>query len=215
MATDWLLYVSFKTLSVILWIPWIVVIILSAVGVKRDAFGRWGKEFLFVSFGCTLFAWQFVLYLWQILLSAERANPFTGETFYGYPSEPGFYVAAFLTFVFEYTFLWNIVMPWFWWVVVIVVLFGPGAALVYFQVNSISEIMISQGWGVFVTTVYFVVILFILPDLPYILNCAPFTWLACVDTVLQNKVGIEETERIRRLRVDMENIHKDVWWTQF
>ena len=199
--SNWYTLLSAQTFAVVLQIPWIVTLIFAAAAVRRDAFGRWGKEFVLVLFGLYLSFWQLILYILQINFNMARQNPFQpqGPIYYGFPSEVGFYVAVFVTFIMEFTLVWNVVFSWMYWSGLIMCILVPSVVLTWFQFNTWQEVLLSMGCGFLATTIFILALYFyIKPELPIWLNTIPFTWFSCVDTWIQTREEQEETERVRQ-----------------
>jgi hypothetical protein len=97
---------------------------------KTPGKDRFFREFLFQSLAWYLVFWQLVLYLIQGFIATPRQDPFNpGSIYYGFPSQPGFYVAVVVTFVFTYTFAWNVTPSHVEWAGIYIFLLAPGVLL--------------------------------------------------------------------------------------
>jgi hypothetical protein len=207
--SNWLAALPSQAFAVILQIPWIVTLLFSAAAVRKDSYGRWGKEFILVYLGLYLFFWQFVLYIFQITLNMPREDPFhPGMIYYGYPSEVGFYTAVFVTFIVEFTLVWNVRLSVMYWMCLIVFCAAPCLVLVWFTFNTWQEVLLSMGVGVIVTSVYVIVArLYFFYHMPILLNSAPSTWLGCVDTWIQTTPEQHaETEYVRECFTSIDRL---------
>jgi hypothetical protein len=169
---------------------------------------QWGKQWMLVYFGLYLTAWQFILYILQYTLAAPRASPYdpTGTAiFYGYPSEVGFYTAVLVTFVFEFTFARNIAFSFTYWSALFATaVFVPGF-LIWCGFNTWQETLLSVGLGVFSVTLYILVVwIYIIDDLPILLNSSPWAWSGTIDTWLRSDIQIKATEDIASCLVQIE-----------
>lgn len=214
---DWVVYLSGQALSAILFIPWIVPFAFSVVTITKTPDGRWGKQFVPVTFGFWLTFWQAALWVFQIAFNMARVNPLDQATaYYGFPSMAGFYVAVLGSFVIEFTFVWNIQFSWTYWAALFLWWICPGVVLVFTTYNTWQEVVLSLGWGVLVTTIYVLVLRFyIFYELPFYLNSEPFTWFSCVDTWLQSAEQQVECERIRLALAGARRKEPFLaWWIQ-
>jgi hypothetical protein len=213
MAGNWLTATTSAVIAMVIEIPLLVAIIVSVLGFANNRYHQWGKQFLFVTFGVYITVWQFALWILEVALSDQRFNPFKPTaTYYGFPAEIAFYLYVFLSFVLVYTLCWNITVPWMWWAFFWIVLWFPCAVLVFFELHTWREVVMSAGWGTLVTLSYFFILWRAMPDLPQYINCVPWTWFYCIDTWIQDDEGQDETERVRQ---DCIRISKEHPWIPF
>jgi hypothetical protein len=197
--SNWLDAIPSQLFAYILQIPTLVALFIFAAGIRKNQYGQWGKEFIMVLFGSWLFLWWLALTLLQIALNMPRADPFhPGEYYYGFPSSVGYYVAVGVTFIFEFTYLWNIRFSRMYWLGVYLFAIVPGITLCWFQFNSWQEVLLSMGLGTLVTSIFMLFYYHILwPQVPILLNTVPFNYMSCVDTWTLSDEGKAEAERIR------------------
>ena len=199
MSSDWLSTLSATVFAYVLQIPFFVTLAISAAAIRKDNYGRWGKEFVLVAFGMWLFFWWLFLTIFQIALNMPREDPFhPGEVYYGFPSSVGFYVSVLTVFVIEFTFVWNIQFSRLYWIGLYLCIIMPAIVLCWFQFNTWQEVALSMGWGTLVTTGFIALLYYgLAPQLPILINTAPCTWFSCVDTWIQSKEGQAVTEEMR------------------
>ena len=161
----------------------------------------WGKEFILVLFGGWLFLWWLILSVLQIALNMPRADPFhPGEYYYGFPSSIGYYVSVLTTFIFEFTYLFNIRFSRLYWLGLYLFAIVPSIVLCWFQFNTWQEVLLSMGLGCLVTTMYLLFYYYaLLENVPLLLNTVPFTYMSCVDTWTLDDKGKMEAERIKQM----------------
>lgn len=200
MSSDWLTQVPSQLFAYVLQIPFLVTLAISAASIRKDAYGRWGKEFILVLFGAWLFVWWIGLTILQIAMNMPREDPFhAGEIYYGFPSSVGFYVSTLIFFVIEFSYLWNIQFSRMYWIGMYLTLIGPSVVLCWFQFNSWQEVALSMGLGLIVTTVFILFYYYcIVQHIPLLIVSEPFTWMSCVDTWTQDDRGKWATEQMRR-----------------
>lgn len=183
-------------------INWVVPLFITGASfVKDQRTGRVGRQFTLVAFGFYIFVWQFVLYTVQTALHVERPDPFCPSmTTNGFPSSSAFHTAvggtAILIFgwLLDFSYSWSTYI-WIsaWWI-------APPFVLIWFGFNVWQEILVSLCLGIIATLLYFLTLRYYLIELiPYIITQAPWSYLSCLDTWLQDEKGQEKTERIRLL----------------
>lgn len=191
-------------------ISWIVPLTLAAASPVYDQeTGRWGRQFVLVSFGFYVFFWGFILYIFQVALAVMRADPFCPviQT-YGVPSSAAFYVASMGTFLlglaYEMSFWYTITNSLYliiWWL-------APPFVLVWFGFNVWQEVLLSMGLGILSTTVFLLLVWHVLVhDMPYLLQQGPWSWCNCVDTWIQTIEQRRKTEDLRKWRTKRETIN--------
>jgi len=189
----------------IIWASWIVPIVIGIVSWgRRDRSGNWGKEWTMVAFGSFLFITQGVIYIFQFITGTLRTDPFRPwVVYYAVPSDPIYYVSAMVTFVIEFTCVWNIVFSWTYWTGIFILALVPPLGVYIFEFNTPVEIVISGASGVLVTTLFIIALrLYMIYELPMWLNCPPWTWLGCVDTWIMDEKGHEEAKMIKEMLAD-------------
>lgn len=199
--SNWLDTLPQEAFRYILQIPFFVTLCLSAAAIRKNHYGVWGKEFILVLFGGWLFLWWLILSVLQISLNMPRMDPFhPGEYYYGFPSSIGYYVSVATTFVFEFTYLFNIRFSRMYWLGLYLFAALPSIILCWFQFNSWQEVLLSMGLGALVTTVYLLFYYYVLlENVPVLLNTSPFTHMSCVDTWTLSNAGKAEAERIKMM----------------
>ncbi len=197
---DWVTALSAQAFSYVLFLPFVVPLILRSAAIAKDEYGRWGNQWVLIFLGFYLVAFQFALYILQYTLNAPRPNPFDpSRIYYGYPSEIGFYTAVFVTFVVEFTFVWNVQFSVVYWAELILVLIVPPSIIMWVGFNTWQEVLLSMGMGVAAITLFIIAVRFyFMHELPFVLNSAPWTWFSCIDTWVQSRRGKEETEHVRK-----------------
>lgn len=180
---------------------WIVPLYITALSfVKDQRTGRKGVQFCVAVFAWVLTLAQFALYAIQASVRVIRPDPFCPEIpTYGLPSTTAFYTAVGGTLIFVMIWLTafdlsitlSLILVGCWIVIPTV--------LMWFAFNTWQEVAISYGLGILVTLPYFWLLrTYLLDMLPYILNMAPFTWMGCLDTLIQSEAGQMHTETIRQ-----------------
>jgi hypothetical protein len=193
---------SAQTFAYVQLISWVVTLFIYAASITKDTrTGRWGIQLTLKLFGAWLFAWQFVVYIFQVAFNTVRPSPFCpSDITYGFPSVAAFYAAAGCTFVVGFVWWRRIQFPYTMWPCVALVFACP-LVLVWFAYNTWQEVLLSLGVGVACTTIFLLVVRhYLMEDYPYTLNQAPFTWLGCIDTWLCTPEQHALTDRLRALR---------------
>jgi hypothetical protein len=186
--------------AVVQLVSWIVPLTLAAASPVYDQeTGRWGRQFVLVSFGFYLFFWGFLLYIFQVSLSIMRSDPFCPALqTYGVPASSAFYVAAMGSFLlglaWEMSFWYNITNTLYlvvWWL-------APPVVLVWFGFNVWQEVLLSMGLGILSTVIFMTVVWHVLVhDMPYLLQQGPWSWCNCIDTWIQSAEQRRKTEELR------------------
>ncbi len=198
--TDWITALAAQVFSYVLVVPFLVPLILRAAAVTRDKFGRWGNQWVLIALGCYLFVFQMIIYILQYVINTPRPNPFApSQVYYGFPSEITFYTTIFVTFIVEFTLVWNIQFSVVYWAELLLCLIVPPAILLWVGFNTWQEILLSFGIGTGCVTLFITMVrLYFMHELPFLLNCAPWSWFSCVDTWIQSQQGQAETEHVRK-----------------
>jgi hypothetical protein len=203
---DWITTVGARAFAYLLFLPFAVGLVIRAAAIAKDDYGRWGGQWILIFLGFYLCFWQGLLYVFQYALVMMRPNPFDPTSiYYGVPSEIGFHTAAFVTFIVEFTLVWNIQFSVFYWAELILMGVVPASILIWSGFNSWQEVLLSMGLGVGAITIFIIIVRVYLRDqLPFILNTAPWTWFSCIDTYVQTKEGREQTEHVRTCMEQIE-----------
>lgn len=160
---------------------------------------RWGVQWMVKMYSTYLLAWFGALWLVQVALNDVRPDPFCpGVTWSGFPSINTFYSSSFTAFVVLTTYLYNRPFGWVWWLTLLGIFFGVPLVLSALGPSTWREILTSVGLGLLSAIIFVAGIHYcIKPYLPWLLNCAPFTWFGCIDTWIMSD---EEHETERRIR---------------
>ena len=209
--SNWLDALPIEIVAHVFQIPLLVTVAISAAAIRKDAYGRWGKEFALVGFGMWLLVWWFTLAILQLSINLARPDPFNpADVYYGFPSSVGYYSSVIAVFIIEFTFMWNIIFSRLYWMGLYLCLIVPSIVLCWFQFNSWQEVLLSMGLGALVTTMYIAILYGCLtPIIPILINTPPCTWFSCVDTWVQDKEGQAATERLRRRFEEILEPHSD------
>lgn len=173
-------------------VPWIVPLAISAASIGR-AKKKWGKQVTLVLYGTWLSILQLILLIVQSNMNRMRADPYCPDTFSAaYPCVEAFYVCSLTMFIIGFTYIWNVVLPWPYWTVLFLFIAGPPSVLIFFQYNTLAEILVSGGIGIGTTIMFLLFFAFVVVDmLPYLMVQAPFTWFYCIDNYAMNDAQIE------------------------
>lgn len=182
-------------------LPWIIPIFVFAAGItKRN--GKWGNQIMMVWFGKWLLVVQLILYIFQVRFNLQRPDPYCPEILtFAYPSTAGFYVASGVTYIVGFSFLWNVVLSWVYWVTVLCLFALVPSVLVWFVYNTWYEVLMSVLVGIITTLAFLLWVRFYLLDMvPFLLQQAPWTWLSCTDTQIMLPAQERLLEQIERMK---------------
>lgn len=183
-------------------LPWIVGLFLFAGAFVKTPQGKWGKQWLLVAFQFYIYPWIYFLYLLQTTFQVTRAHPFClGLMTYTFPSSSAFYLGLGVSFLVGVSIAWRINLSWMYWVSAFLVTVGVPFYLVWLNYNLWWEILISMALGIFAAVSFVLTVrLYLIDDLPYLLNVAPWTWFHCYDTWILTPEQHKETLRIKTCR---------------
>ena len=180
-------------------IPWIIPLAISAAAIGRTHYGRrYGKQFVLVLLGLWLTVTQVILQIIQNNQNVMRPDPYCPDTYStAFPLSEAFYVAALSMFIVGFTYCWNIVLPWPYWLMLFAVIGGPPSILIWFAYSTWFESLVSVGLGTIVAALFVVFVRFvIIDDIPLMVHQRPWTWFAAIDTYATTEAAQIESERI-------------------
>lgn len=206
--SDWVTALSAQAFSTLLFLPYAIPLVIRFTAITKDNYGRWGNQWVLIFLGFWLLAFQMALYILQYFFNTPRPNPFDQtRVYYGCPSEIGFYTSVAVTFIIEFTLVWNIRFSIVYWAELILFLIVPPSILIWVGFNTWQEVLLSMGLGILAITLFVLAVRFyFMHELPFMLSCAPWTWFSCVDTWIQTRQGQEETEYIRRCSAQIKRL---------
>lgn len=192
--------------TVVHYIPWIVPFAIFCVSITPRRDGKGGAQLILKLYGMWLSLIQIVLTLLQHHFNYMRDDPFMiFPPTYVFPSLKAYYWAALITYAVLFCYLYNITLGWFWWACVFLFFAMPQGMLIWMTYNTWQESLISTLLGVLSTTVFLLLIRFIVQDsFPYLLHMFPFTYMSVTDTYImteeQQALSTVVGERMERIR---------------
>ena len=188
-------------------LPWVVPTFLTVASFTKDRRRRQGFEFTPFWFSFYLSFWQLIIYELQMSFHAMRADPFCTNVFSAaFPSTTVFYTTSGVSFIVLFTFVWNHVITWNYWLYLFVLQIGPPSYLVWVQYNTVAEVLISAALGVAATAIYIIfVYAYAAERMPFILNSQPCRWFCVTDNYLMND---DDEELSEQMRSEYETIDK-------
>jgi hypothetical protein len=194
------------------WIPWLVPFAVACASFGRDRSGKWGKQILLIWYGFFLTLMQVVVYIFQNNFNTTRNDPYCVEIVsYAFPSMEAYYVGALSAFIFGFTYFWNLQLAWSYWTMLILFVIGPSGIFIWFQYNTVSEILMSAGIGSGTTILFLVFVRFIWLDyIPFLLQQAPWTWFNCIDSYVTSDDQQQETIRIAVVLKELQKEENDL-----
>jgi hypothetical protein len=173
-------------------IPWLVpFFIIAASFAKNDGIKNkdWGKQFLLLSYGFWLTFMQIILYCLQYGLNIQVPDPYCPEIVsLAYPSGETFYTISVITYVICFTYVQNIIVPWFYWTCMFLIIIVEPYILFWFLYNDWYQTLVSMLLGIFSTVAFFIIMFkLVWHKLPMIILQRPFTWFYAVDSHMMSK----------------------------
>lgn len=173
---------------------------------------RFGVQFLHKWYGTWMLVMAMLVAIAQSNQNVLRPDPYCPDIIdYAFPSMTAFVVASLVTYVFLYTYLWNVVLPWVWWAAIETLLLLP-AVFVWFGVNTWLEILVSTLIGVVTTAVYLIAVrVLVARHVPMLLRLYPSTVFGCVDNLLMSIRQQQWSEYLGALMRENRTTLRHMW----
>lgn len=197
--------------TVVHYIPWIVPFAIFCVSITPRRDGKGGAQLVLKLFGMWLSVMQILLNVLQNYFNYQRNDPFMiFPPAHAFPSLKAYYWAALMTYVILFCYLYNIILGWFWWACIFLFFALPQSMLVWMLYNTWQEALVSTLLGVISTTVFLLLIRFIIQDsFPYLVNMFPFTYMSVTDTYIMTE---EQQKLATAVRERMEKVRQEEWY---
>lgn len=192
-------------------LPVLITLTLTVLGIISH-------QFIWAVYGGFLYITQLLLWILQLYYKQMRPDPICQLYHsYAYPSMSGYYSASLVTFAVAYAYYWNVVQPWFVWLILYLLAAVPPIVVVFLSYNGIWEVVFSMAFGVVFTTLFVISLkLYISPTLPYILSEFPCSTLGYVDTYLMCASDLKKYTKCKDVikSIDaarLSNNHGSLW----
>jgi hypothetical protein len=202
----------FTSTSLYVWsgvqlLGWVLPFFITLLARYRDPVTKeWVAEAGLVIYSFYLYLCLALLYILQIAMGQMQQDPFCPYVYnYGFPALCPFYIGLAIGL----TLFLPIFMNFYYSIVtgltiLACIWIAPALVLVWFSFHTPSQVGLSLGMGVLVTLVYLMAFKFlVMPQMPYVLNQPPCTWLGLTETWFSSDEQQQATREVKQTLMEL------------